>query len=141
MARMSLQPWRGLLAASLIALLALAGCGGDDGDPGPAGPPGAQGPAGPTGPAGPAGPGGAGSSVNLGFISPEEWENSSFAATVSSITIASPPVVEFTVVDNQGRAVEGFEKLQTKATSATVGSYPNVSFASTTPPCTRPPAR
>jgi OmcA/MtrC family decaheme c-type cytochrome len=126
---MSLQPWRGLLAASLIALLALAGCGGDDGDPGPAGPPGAQGPAGPTGPAGPAGPGGAGSSVNLGFISPEEWENSSFAATVSSITIASPPVVEFTVVDNQGRAVEGFEKLQTKAATATVGSYPNLSFA------------
>ena len=67
--------------------------------------------------------------MNLGFISPEEWENSSFAATVSSITIASPPVVEFTVVDNQGRAVEGFEKLQTKAATATVGSYPNLSFA------------
>jgi OmcA/MtrC family decaheme c-type cytochrome len=119
------RPWSAL--AALICAVTLAACGGSDGTAGPAG---AAGPAGPTGPAGPAGPAGSSlGNVNLAVLTPEQWEAAKFSATVSSVTIASPPVVEFSVVDDQGRAVEGLEKLTSKAGSATIASYPNVLFS------------
>ena len=128
MAKTILHPWRGLLAMFMVALLALTGCGGDDGDPGPAGPPGATGPAGPAGPPGPAGPSG-GATISVATMTPEEWEAAKFSATVTKVTIASPPVIEFSVVDEQGRPVEGFEAVTSKNSTATVASYPNLAFA------------
>jgi OmcA/MtrC family decaheme c-type cytochrome len=75
---------RSVLGASAV-MLALAGCGsdGNDGAPGPAGPPG------PPGPAAPA-------SVT------------SLDVTIDSVSIASPPVVEFTVTDQDGAGYAGF---------------------------------
>ncbi len=105
---------RSSLAAVLAAgLLTLAGCGGSDGA---------------AGPAGPAGPSGTGA-VNLAALTPEEWAGATFKSEVTSVTIASPPVVEFTVTDALGNPVVGFEKLTSKSSSATIASYPNLSFS------------
>ncbi len=116
--------WLGFIAAGLLAAT-LAGCGttarrarrawrvlrGADGAPGPAGPPGATG------------------TVNASFITPQEWEASQFSATVDSVSTSGKPVVEFTVVDERGRPVEGLETITSKSSTATVAQYPNVSFA------------
>ncbi len=98
--------WALLLASFL--LLGLAGCEGDDGAQGPAGPPGqdgqdgAAGPPGPEGPPGPPGPG----PISIGdgeALTAEEIEIlGQLEATITNVTIASPPVVEFTVVDQNG---------------------------------------
>jgi OmcA/MtrC family decaheme c-type cytochrome len=122
--------WLTLVATGLVAVT-LAGCGGDDGAGGPAGPAGSPGAAGPSGPAGPAGPAGPGAStaVDVTTITPEAWETAKFNASVSKVTIASPPVVEFTVTDSKGSAVVGLDKVTSKNATATVASYPNVSFA------------
>ena len=118
--------WLGLVAAGLMAVV-ISGCGGgSDGAAGPAGQAGATGPA---GPAGPAGPPGATGTVNVAFVTPEEWEASQFSATVDSVNTSGKPVVEFTVLDARGRPVEGLETLTSKSATATVAQYPNVSFA------------
>ncbi len=72
-------------AAVAVALLSgvLIGCSGDDGDPGPQGPPGPPGP--------PAG-------VDIGNAA-------EINAVIQSVTIASPPVVEFTLTDGNGNPV------------------------------------
>ncbi len=119
------RSWLGLIGAGFIAV-ALSGCGGSDGTAGPQGAPGAPGTQGPTGPAGP--PGATGT-INAGFVTPEEWEAARFSATVNSVTIASPPIVEFSVVDERGRPVEGLDKLTSKATGDKVARYPNLAFA------------
>jgi len=104
----------------------LAGCGGgSDGSAGPAGPTGSAGPTGPTGPAGPAGTG----TVNLAGLTAEQWESANFKAAVTSVAIASPPAVEFTVTDNVGNPVIGFETLASKAASDPLPVYRNLSFA------------
>jgi len=75
---------RRLVGCSVLAMtLVVAGCGddGNDGAPGPAGPP------------GPPGPSGA-SATEL-------------TVTVDSVTIASPPVVNFTVTNQDGAAYTG----------------------------------
>jgi hypothetical protein len=118
----------------MIALLALAGCGGDDGDPGPAGPPGAQGPAGPAGPSGPPGPPGAdGADAGSAFTVPSNsitnetaialssaaWAKLQAEVTVTGVTIASPPVVTFSVQDAFGRPVVGLGNASQAATAPT----------------------
>ena len=103
--------WLGYVAAGLMAV-ALFGCGGDDGATGP------QGPAGPTGPAGPAGP--TGPAAKASPIRQQHSDGTygrrrqarsgrppSSEVTVTSVTIASPPVVEFTVTDEPGSRWSG----------------------------------
>jgi OmcA/MtrC family decaheme c-type cytochrome len=86
------------IAAGLIALsLALAGCSGDDGKDGAPGP---TGPTGPTGPAGPEGPPGApGSPGGDGTVSMP----TDLTIAITDVEIASPPVVTFTVRNQDGR--------------------------------------
>ena len=67
--------------------------------------------------------------VDVTKISAEAWEASKFRATVSKVTIAGAPVVEFSVSDANGAAVIGLDKVTSKSSTATVASYPNVSFA------------
>ena len=121
---------RPALAAALLVLATLAGCGGggDAGSAGPAGAPGAAGPTGPSGPAGPTGPA-ATNTVNLEFITPEAWEKTQFKSAVTKVTIASPPVVEFTLTDAQNNPVVGLEKITSKAASDTLAQYRNLAFA------------
>ncbi len=121
------RSWLGLVATGLMAV-ALSGCGGDTGPAGPQGPGGTPGTDGPAGPPGPPGPGGAGA-VDVTTMSSEQWESANFSAAVTSVTIASPPVVSFTVTDDKGNPVTGMEKVTTKSSTATLASYANVSFA------------
>ena len=131
--------WLSLVAVGLLAA-ALSGCGGDNGDQGPIGATGPAGPAGPTGPAGPAGtPGATGGNVftvgsnaltNTSAITTNAaaWRDLEPTVTVTGVTIASAPVVNFKVVDGFGRPVIGLGNT-TKNSSATVASYPNLAFS------------
>ena len=119
-----------VLGAAAFALsLGLAGCGGSDGSAGPTGATGAPGAPGPAGPAGPTGPSGA----NAIVIGPAT-STSDFAAldlsgsAVTSVTIASPPVVNFKLATKQGVPVIGFGTTS-MSSSATVANYPNLAFA------------
>jgi OmcA/MtrC family decaheme c-type cytochrome len=128
------------MAMSLIALLALAGCGGDDGAAGPAGAPGAPGAEGPPGPAGPPGPPGSdgGGTLNVGSntmtnetaiaASAAAWAKLEAEVTVTGVTIASPPVVEFSVKDAFGRPVVGLGNASQSATAPTA-TLRNLQFA------------
>lgn len=101
---------------TLVALAALWACSGDDGA---AGPPGPQGPVGPPGPpAPPPVPIGIGDGSTL---TPEEIAAyGKLQATITGVTVSSPPEVEFTVLDKndnpvlglaQGTVRAGFAKL------------------------------
>ena len=127
------------LACAVAALLAgsIAGCGGGDGAAGPAGPAGAQGPAGPAGPPGTPGAGGAGATgvgsnalTNTAAIqaNAQAWADLQPTVTITGVTIASPPVVSFTVTDSFGKPVVGLGNTS-KSSTATVASYANLSFA------------
>ena len=82
------------LGILIIAAAALWGCEGSDGPQGPAGPTGPQGPQGPTGGPGP------GSGVPIESADRINIE-------VSSVTIASPPVVEFALSNDLTQGLVG----------------------------------
>ena len=104
---------------ALIALgflsLALVGCGGDDGEDGPQGPPGSGGPPGPEGPPGPPGPppvsiedgGDVVIGNGTGLTEAQIEAIGGLVATIDSGSIASPPVIEFTVETVHGGAALG----------------------------------
>ncbi len=99
---------RGFAAVTVAAFLAagMAGCSGDDGSDGATGPAGPAGPTGPTGPAGPPGtpaPGPGVASVTTA---------DAIVATVTSVTIASPPVVSFRLADRNGEPLQGLQPNQ-----------------------------
>jgi len=143
MAKQRIPNWLALVVAGMLAA-SLAGCGGGDTGPsGPAGPPGAAGPPGPAGPSGPPGAGGGGGSggsgaTNVGSnaltntdaitANAQAWADLQATVTVTGVTIASPPVVTFSVIDSFGRPVVGLGNT-TKSSTATVASYPNLAFA------------
>jgi OmcA/MtrC family decaheme c-type cytochrome len=97
----------GRVAALMLLGLLLAACEGDDG------PAGADGPAGPTGPAGPPGPVtpppsdtimiGDGSALTAAEIA----ALGKLQATITNVSVAGAPVVDFTVTDSQGNPAEG----------------------------------
>jgi hypothetical protein len=101
-----------VLGAAIALSLGLAGCGGDDGAQGPPGP---QGPPGAPGAPGPAGPPGSAAVVLTPNTPPEEFAALNIVGTVTSVTIASPPVVNFKLATDQGvpcrirRRVEEFD--------------------------------
>ena len=133
--------WLAVAVATVIAV-SLSGCGGSDGGPaGPAGPPGPPGPAGPPGaPGAPGAPGtpGGGGTTSVGSnaltnpdaiaTNAQAWADLQPTVTVTGVTIASAPVVNFTVFDSFGRAVVGLGNTSKSAT-AVVASYPNLSFS------------
>lgn len=96
--------------------LALSGCSGDDGSTGATGP---TGPAGPTGATGAAGKD-ASATVNAASLSTEEMAALTFSETASkvdSVTITSPPKVNFTVKNSGGVGVKGLGALNTAGTA------------------------
>jgi OmcA/MtrC family decaheme c-type cytochrome len=81
-------------AAGLIALsLALAGCSGSDGKDGATGPAGPEGPQGPAADPGPAGPPGEAAPVGM---------PTDLTLTITDVEVTSPPVVTFTVKNEDG---------------------------------------
>ena len=140
MGKQRIPHWLAVAAAAVIAA-SLAGCGGDGGEAGPAGPPGPAGPAGPPGtPGAPGAPGtpGGGGTTSVGSnaltnpdaiaTNAQAWADLQPTVTITGVTIASPPVVNFTVFDSFGRAVVGLGNTSKSAT-AVVASYPNLSFS------------
>jgi OmcA/MtrC family decaheme c-type cytochrome len=111
-------------AVTIAALALLAGCKGDTGPQGPPGPPGSSGDGG----------------TNVTAIqippnsqAPTDTSSTAWAAlqpqvTIQSVTIASPPVVNFTVTDAAGNPVVGLGNASKSAT-ATVAGLTNLSFA------------
>ncbi|MDH3806498.1 MAG: hypothetical protein OEU90_13645, partial [Gammaproteobacteria bacterium] len=97
----------GRIAALMLLGLLLTACEGDDGkagEPGPAGPPGAGGPPGPADPP-PA------DSIIIGdgseLTAAEIKILGKLQATITNVTVAGPPVVDFTVTDQNGDPAEG----------------------------------
>ncbi|MGW8228954.1 MAG: OmcA/MtrC family decaheme c-type cytochrome [Gammaproteobacteria bacterium] len=76
-----------LVVAALLAVVVLTGCSGDDGAPGPAGPPGEPG------------------SPGLGFIPVSSATE--LAISITGVTINSAPVVNFSVINEDGLPVGG----------------------------------
>ena len=100
------------LCASALFVATLAACGG-----GNDGAPGAQGPAGPPGIPGTPGQN-AGDKIDLATLTPEQWAASKFVVAVSKVTVASAPVVEFTIKDSAGKPVNGLDKFTAKSATA-----------------------
>jgi len=114
--------WSLLATALASAAFLLQGCGGgDDGAAGPAGPAGATGATGPAGKDLTA-------VVKVADLSSDSWADLKPQVTVTGVTIASPPVVTFTVKDDKGNPVIGLGNTS-KSSTATVSSYPNLAFA------------
>lgn len=110
-----------LLFFALMLLIAasLFGCGGGDD--------GATGPQGPEGPAGPPGPGG---TVNMATISAADMKDLRLVGEVTNVTIASPPVVNFTVTNINGLGVTG---LGAKNVAGTALNYLRFTIAKLVP--------
>jgi OmcA/MtrC family decaheme c-type cytochrome len=122
-------------AATVAAIvLTLSACGGGSGPAGPQGPTGATGPTGASGQTGPQGPAGSGA-VNVGSNAAPASEAAQAAwvalqpkVTVTGVTIASPPVVDFTVTTQGGAPVVGLGNTS-QSSSAAVPSLTNLAFA------------
>ena len=109
-----------------IAALVVAGCG--SGDTGPAG---AQGPAGPPGPPGTT-PGAVttipSNATPASDASAAAWAALAAQVTVTSVSINSPPVVNFRVTDANGTPVTGLGNTS-KSSTATVAGLTNLAFS------------
>ena len=106
------------VTAVAAAAFLLHGCGGSDGDPGPAGPAGPQGPAGPSG----------ANVVDVSKLAADQYAATEFNATITGVTIASPPVVNFKVTNQNGTPIVGLGSTS-KSSTAVVAAYPNLAFA------------
>lgn len=124
-----------LAALALGALTLLAGCGGGSTGPagpaGPAGPPGAGGPAGPPGPPGPP----ASNAVRIPSnatpatdAAAAAWAALEPQVTITGVSIASPPVVNFRVTDPAGNPVVGLGNTS-RSSTATIAGLTNLAFA------------
>jgi len=123
----------GLAALFSVSAITLAGCSGDSGPAGPGGPPGPPGP-----PGNPGNPGPPGSSTGVIRVPSNATPASDAAAaqwaalqpkvTVTSVTISSPPVVNFTVTNADGTPIVGLGNASQSSTQ-TVAGLRNLSFA------------
>jgi len=115
------------------AVLLVAACGGGSGDAGPMGPAGPAGPRGDPGATGQPGPTGSVVTIASNATPATDAQAAAWAAlapkvTISSVTIASKPVVNFTVTDANGAPVKGLTNTLQRATD-TVPSLTNLAFA------------
>ncbi len=115
------------LAVIMLAAALLWGCEGDDGQQGPPGPRGPQGDPGDDGQPGPP----ASQAITIGDgsdLTPEEIATlGKLQATITKVTVASQPVVEFTVLDRNGDPATGLDAGAVRFTFAKlVPADPNV---------------
>ncbi len=123
-----MKNWLRVLCAAALIGVALSGCGGDDGAQGPQGVPGPAGAPGAPGAPGSAGPPGSGGGALTPNTPPADFAALKIVGTVTSVTIASPPVVNFKLATDQGVPITGFGSTS-KSSTATVASYPNLAFS------------
>lgn len=120
------KDWKKLSVILLVLAaftLALVGCSGDDGANGINGAPGAPGING-----APGAPGKDANAVTVASaLTAEQAAELSFQGSITGVTIASPPVVKFTVTDANGKGITGLGVTTRSATTGLV-SYPNLGF-------------
>lgn len=104
--------------ATVAVLLTGCGGGGSDGAAGAAGAAGASGTNGTNAPA---------ATTQVSTMTADQWANTTFKGEVTSVTIASPPVVTFKVTDAAGNGVVGLGSTS-KSSTATVAGYTNLAF-------------
>jgi len=111
----------------LIAAVLATGCSPDAGQDGAAGP---SGPAGPAGPPGSSGPVVSipGNSTPASDAAAASWAALSLRVNVTSVSINSPPAVNFTVTDDAGVPVKGLGNTS-KSSTATVAGLTNLAFS------------
>ncbi len=102
-----------VLMLVLLTVFALGGCKGSDGSAGATGP---QGPQGPQGSQGPQGPSGA-TTVNISTLNADEMASFNMTGVITSVTMTTKPVVNFTVTDANGRGVVGLGTLAAGSTT------------------------
>jgi len=100
-----------LLALVVLAFSMMFGCSGDDGATGPPGPPGAD----------------ATATVDAAELTADQWRSLSLTGEITSVTIASAPVVKFKVTDNFGNPVVGLG-FTSKSSTATLPGLTNLAF-------------
>ncbi len=121
-----------LAAVLAVGALALAACGGS-GSSGPTGPQGNPGPTGPPGPSGPPGPTGSdivqipSNATPATDAAAAAWAALAPQVTVTGVSIASPPVVDFKVTDAAGHPVVGLGN-RSQSSTATMAGLTNLSF-------------
>ncbi len=127
--------FRGLIGAIAVGATAvfLAACSGDDGAPGPAGPPGAPGAPGQQGPAGVITVTVPGNTTAATGASTAAWAALAPKASVTSVSISSPQVVNFTVTTQDGTPIVGLGSTS-KRLAATKPGYTNLSGTSMAAP-------
>ena len=117
--------WGKLAAASVLAIAALAGCGGgSDGAPGAAGAAGTPGAAGAPGV-------NANDVVKLADVTDKQWVDMKWSAQITGATIPADgkPVVNFKVVDENGKPITGLAYSSlTPVSTATAAAYANFGF-------------
>jgi len=114
--RRSATHWFNLFGAAGLVLAALVGCSGDDGATGSAGSNAVVG----------------GTTVSVASLSQSELQNLEFSradSKVTSVSINSAPVVNFTVKDSTGRGVVGLENFWSQSSPTALKSYTNIAFA------------
>lgn len=110
--RRSATHWFNLVGIGSVVLALLAGCTGNDGAQGPAGPAGSN----------------AGVVTDASTLSTTDLQNLSITATVTSVSIASPPVVNFTLKDANGKGITGLGFTR-KRSSDPLPALQNIQFA------------
>ncbi len=126
--------WTKLAAASLLAVAALAGCGGGStGSPGPAGPPGVAGAPGAPGNNGLDGTNAipvvriASNTVASTDVAAANWKALAPTVAITGATIATTPVIKFTVKDSLGNPIVGLGN-RSQSSSATMPALTNLAF-------------
>ena len=76
-----------------------------------------------------AGTGPTGAAVDAAQLTPEEWASLDPRGAITSVTISGAPVVRFSLIDSKGRGLKGLGAFTAKASTASLTSYPNLSFA------------
>lgn len=66
--------------------------------------------------------------VDVSQMPPEQWMALKPTGTITRVTIVGTPVVEFQLTDAAGNGIKGLGAFRSKATTATVATYPNLAF-------------
>jgi OmcA/MtrC family decaheme c-type cytochrome len=72
---------------------------------------------------GPVGP-----AIDVAQLSPEQWASLDPRGAITSVTISGAPVVKFYLTDSKGNGLKGLGDFRSKASTATLQSYPNLAF-------------
>jgi mono/diheme cytochrome c family protein len=62
-------------------------------------------------------------------LTPEEWAALDPRGAITSVTISGSPVVRFSLTNSKGRGLKGLGAFTARASTASLTSYPNLSFA------------